>query len=254
VNAIRPNPDPGAFVQPCAHWGAWASLAWGVVAIGAWLGAQVIAGDALLESYYSGEVSAALLASDARFLSLVTIGAVLVPIAIIALAVRLARCGLAEYLGLHWPARRYLVIGLAVLVVLVPAVDLVSLLAGYAVTPKFVTDLYRSGRDSGWLPLLVISLAVAAPLVEESVFRGFLLPGLAASWHGAWGAIVLTSVAWAALHAQYEPFYLIQIVVLGAVFGWLRLKSGSTILTMILHGMLNLASLAQAAIIVEMLS
>jgi membrane protease YdiL (CAAX protease family) len=38
------------------------------------------------------------------------------------------------------------------------------------------------------------------------------------------------------------------------VFGWLRLKSGSTILTMILHGMLNLVSLAQAAIVVEMLS
>ncbi|MEX0591167.1 MAG: CPBP family intramembrane glutamic endopeptidase, partial [Xanthobacteraceae bacterium] len=235
-------------------WGVLASLAWGVAAIATWLGAQILIGDTVVEWLDSGNVGIAQLASDARFVSLMTIGAVLVPLAVIAIAVRLARCSLSEYLGLHWPARGYLAIGLAVLAVLIPLVDLVSLLAGHAMTSKFVTDLYSSGRDSGWLPLLVISLAVAAPLVEETVFRGFLLPGLAASRIGAWGAILLTSVTWAVLHAQYHPFYLAQIVVLGIAFGWLRLKSGSTTLTMILHGLLNLVSLVQAAIVVEWLS
>jgi membrane protease YdiL (CAAX protease family) len=241
-------------LQPCTPWGVWASLAWGVAAIAAWLGAQIAFGDVILEWLDIPAANMARLATDARFVSLVTIGAVIVPLLIIALAVRVARCRLADYLGLHWPARRFLWIGLAVLAVLIPLVDLVSMLAGHAVTPKFVTDLYRSGRDSGWLPMLIIALAVAAPLVEETVFRGFLLPGLAASRLGAWGAILLTSVTWAALHAQYHPFYLGQIIVLGVTFGWLRLKSGSTALTMILHGLLNLVSLAQAAIVVELLS
>jgi membrane protease YdiL (CAAX protease family) len=141
--------------------------------------------------------------------------------------------------------------GLLSLAIIIPLVDLVSWLAGYAVTPSFVIDIYRSARDTGGLLLLTVALVVAAPVVEEVVFRGFLLPGLAKSQLGASGAILLTSVIWALLHAQYQPFYLLQIVVLGVVFGWLRLKSGSTALTILLHGLLNLAALGQAAVIAE---
>jgi hypothetical protein len=80
------------------------------------------------------------------------------------------------------------------------------------------------------------------------------LPGLAASWIGPGGAILLTSIIWTLLHAQYQPFYLIQIMVLGIVFGWLRLQSGSTALTIGLHGILNLTALLQAAFVEEWLS
>ncbi len=65
---------------------------------------------------------------------------------------------------------------------------------------------------------------------------------------------MFTSVTWALLHAQYQPFYLIQIIILGVLFGWLRLKSGSTLLTMMLHGLLNFVSLIQAALVVEWFS
>jgi membrane protease YdiL (CAAX protease family) len=44
-----------------------------------------------------------------------------------------------------------------------------------------------------------------------------------------------------------------QIILLGVVFGWLRLRSGSTALTIVLHGLLNFAALMQAAFIVERL-
>ena len=49
------------------------------------------------------------------------------------------------------------------------------------------------------------------------------------------------------MHVQYEGIYIVQIVVLGCVFGWLRWRSGSTILTMILHAIVNAAALAQVA-------
>jgi membrane protease YdiL (CAAX protease family) len=87
--------------------------------------------------------------------------------------------------------------------------------------------------------------------VEEVLFRGFLLPGFAASRLGPTGAIAVTSVIWAAMHLQYQPFYLIQVFALGAAFGWLRLRSGSTLLTILLHGLVNLTSLVQAALIAE---
>jgi membrane protease YdiL (CAAX protease family) len=185
---------------------------------------------------------------------MISLGAMNVPLFIIALAVWSTRSGLTEYLGLYWPERRYVFIGVAVLAVLIPLVDLISLLAGQAVTPKFVTDLYSSARDSGSLWLLVIALIVAAPLVEEIVFRGFLLPSLAATRLGAWGAIVATSIGWAFLHLQYQPFYLMQIVALGMVFGWLRWRSGTTTITLLLHGVVNLVAIVQAAIVVEWLS
>jgi membrane protease YdiL (CAAX protease family) len=235
-------------------WGLSASLAWGVFAIAAWLAAQLAIANALIGWFDTGATDAARLASDGRFVSLVSLGATIVPMAIIALAVWSARAGLTEYLGLYWPARRYVGVGLLVIAVLIPIVDLVSLLAGHAVTPKFVTDLYVSARDSGSLWLLVISLVVAAPLVEETVFRGFLLPGLTASRLGATGAILATSAGWAFLHAQYAPFYLMQIIALGVALGWLRHRSGTSTLTILMHGLVNLVAIVQAAVIVEWLS
>lgn len=237
----------------CRPWGVAASLAWGMAALVAWLGVQILIGEAVLDWFLAGGPAddAAALATHGPFVATVTIGAAAVPLLVLALAVRMAGCTLADYLGLRLPERRYVLYGLAALAIMIPLVDLFSWLAGYAVTPQFVLDIYRSARDSGSLLLLAVALAVAAPVVEETLFRGFLLPGLAQSALGPAGAIVLTSAFWALLHAQYQPFYLIQIVALGIAFGWLRLKSGSTLLTILLHGLLNLAALVQAAVIVE---
>jgi membrane protease YdiL (CAAX protease family) len=193
------------------------------------------------------------LAMHAPFVAAVTIGAAIVPLAVIALAVRLSGCSLANYLGFFVPAARFWFLGLAALAILIPLVDFLSRLAGHAATPEFVLNLYRSARDTHSLLFLLLAIALAAPLVEEVLFRGFLLPGLAASALGRSGALMLTSGAWALLHWQYHPFYLIQIILLGVLFGWLRLVSGSTVLTIVLHGLLNSAALVQAAFIVERL-
>jgi membrane protease YdiL (CAAX protease family) len=42
--------------------------------------------------------------------------------------------------------------------------------------------------------------------------------------------------------------------VLGALFGWLRLGSGSLLLTIILHGIVNAVALVQAAVFAELYS
>jgi hypothetical protein len=98
---------------------------------------------------------------------------------------------------------------------------------------------------------LAVALIVAAPLMEEFLFRGFLFRGYAPSSLGIAGAILLTSAGWAAMHVQYETFYIVQIFLLGCAFGWLRWRSGSTALTVILHAMVNAAALAQVAYVVE---
>jgi hypothetical protein len=194
------------------------------------------------------------LAQNAIVVAVVTIGAVLPALAVVALAVRTARCGIAEYLALRWPDRREVLIGIVSLALLIAAVDSFSLLAGRDVAPGFVINLYRNARDTGTLVLLALALIGAAPLVEEALFRGLLLPGLAASFLGPAGAIGLTSLVWALMHLQYEPFYLIQATALGVAFGWIRWRSGSTLLTILLHALVNLTSMVQAYTVVEWLS
>ena len=236
----------------CVPWGLGGSLAWGFAAVALWLGAQIVIGELAANWLFDGAPpDPSVRITHAPFVSLVTIVSAIVPLAVIVLAVRVAGCGVADYLGLRAPERRYVAIGLVTLAVLIPLVDLLSWLAGCPVTPAFVLDIYRSARETGTLVLLAIALGVVAPLVEETIFRGFLLPGLARSVLGATGALLFTSLSWALLHVQYQPFYLVQIVILGVVFGWLRLKSNSTLLTIMLHGLLNLAALVQAAAIAE---
>ena len=106
-----------------------------------------------------------------------------------------------------------------------------------------------------WLAAAVILVWLginAAPVMEELLFRGFLLRGYTASRLGPIGAVLLTSAAWASMHIQYEVFYVVQIFVLGCVFGWLRLRSGSTTLTLILHGIVNLTAIVQTVYIAEL--
>jgi len=86
-----------------------------------------------------------------------------------------------------------------------------------------------------------------APVSEEIIFRGFLFRGFV-SRLGMIPAVIITSAIWSLLHVQYEWLYLAQIFVLGLVFGLLRQRSGSTILTIILHAIINGVALVQVAL------
>ena len=233
----------------CDPWKFWATCAWTVAVLLAWVAVQMIVVICVLAFTGAwGEMSAAdagKLASNALVLSSVAIVAGAAEIGVVALAIRLARCRFADYLALVWPSRTYLWIGLACLVVLLPLGDLSSWLTGRAVVPPFVMDAYRSARDSGTVWLFAIALVVAAPLAEEIVFRGFMFRGLAASRVGVAGAIVIPSAIWSAMHVQYETFFIVQIFLLGIVFAWLRWRSGSLWLTITLHAIVNFTSLLQ---------
>lgn len=240
-------------IPPCQPWGFWATTGFGLMAVVAWSTIQLAAAFVLLNWLRSPGADAQALMSNALTISLVTILAMPVPILVVAYAARRARCTATDYLALHWPTRANLVIGVLIVAVLLPLGDLTSWLTGRDLIPPAVVDTYRSARDSGTvvLVLLAIALVIAAPLMEEVLFRGFVLPGYARSPLGPAGAILLTAVGWAVMHIQYEWYYIGQIVVLGCVFGWLRWRSGSTILTIVLHAIVNATALGQVAFVVE---
>ena len=95
---------------------------------------------------------------------------------------------------------------------------------------------------------------VAAPIGEEFMFRGFLFRGWAGSPLGVTGTIVVTSAIWAAIHVQYDWFGIGQVFCLGLLFGWVRARSGSLLLTMMMHALCNIAATVETAVIIDWLS
>ena len=82
-------------------------------------------------------------------------------------------------------------------------------------------------------PLGVILLGLMPALVEETLFRGALLPRL---------GVVVTAVLFAALHTQYAiTFATLEVFVLGIGLGLLRVRSGSTLPCMVTHAGYNIA-------------
>ena len=94
-------------------------------------------------------------------------------------------------------------------------------------------------RTSIW-PLSFFVVAVLAPVAEELLFRGVLLPGLARTALGFWGAAVVSTLLWTALHIgnAYSVAGMLLVFMLGMVFSWLFAKTGSLRVPIAAH-MLN---------------
>ena len=170
------------------------------------------------------------------------------------IAAKIRKLSLRNYFALEGFSRRNLALGLACLIALIVGFSAIEILFGIDGGSKHVEATYRAAKAAGMLPLLWLSVVVVAPVTEELFFRGFLHRGWAPSWLGVTGTIVLTSVLWALLHQQYNVFGILLIFVMGLIFGWMRQRSGSTLLPMVLHTVNNLLATLFVTIQVEWLS
>ena len=55
-------------------------------------------------------------------------------------------------------------------------------------------------------------------------------------------------VLWAGLHFQYDWTGILQIFAAGLLLGWVRWRSGSTLLTFLLHAMFNLEGMMETVL------
>jgi membrane protease YdiL (CAAX protease family) len=90
---------------------------------------------------------------------------------------------------------------------------------------------------------------VLAPIAEETLFRGFLFKGIAVSRAGPLVAVVISSIAWATLHIQYDWYGVVTIAVMGVFLGVVRQTTRSLYLTMVLHAIAN--SVATIEIVIK---
>lgn len=105
------------------------------------------------------------------------------------------------------------------------------------------------------LILLIISAVIAAPLIEELVFRGVLQTSLMRLLKGQrWPAMVITALVFSAIHAWAVPTHgLVPLFVLGLVFGYLYERTGSLITPILAHAVFNAVNIAIALSMPEQL-
>lgn len=161
------------------------------------------------------------------------------------LATHFARMPFADYLALRWTSWRNFLLGAFGLAVLVMGWDLMSRATGREITPGFMVDVFKTARAEGVLWLLVLAFCVAAPISEEIFARGFLYRGWSESFLRVPGAIVLSSLAWTSLHLQYDWYFFGEVFCIGLWLGYMRYRSGSTWLTITIHGLNNFAAVVQ---------
>ncbi len=87
-----------------------------------------------------------------------------------------------------------------------------------------------------------ISVVLVAPIIEEFLFRGFLYSQLRRSFLKDWGAIVVSSLVWTAIHFQYEIGILFFLFLFGLFLGYFRIKYNSLLIPTALHAINNLLS------------
>src|SRR5262249_9911016 len=87
----------------------------------------------------------------------------------------------------------------------------------------------------GPLPIEVLALTVG-PIVEESFFRGFLQPWLTDS---AGPAVFGTAFIFAAVDGPISFLQLSCFTAMGAAYGYLRLRSGSVLISTVMHSTYN---------------
>jgi membrane protease YdiL (CAAX protease family) len=161
-------------------------------------------------------------------------------------AIRYTRTPFADYLALRWTTGKNLALGVAGMVLILGCWELIPQLTGREETSSaFMVDILKTAQGGGLLWLLVVAFCVVAPISEELLARGFLYRGWSESFLRIPGAIILSSLVWTMLHLQYDWFALLNVFSLGLWFGYLRYRTHSILLTMVLHGLNNFAATLQ---------
>jgi hypothetical protein len=254
------NPESLAIAAPAPTsnprvWKFWGTLFWGFVVFAAmFIGQIAVVGWFMLQQ--GGPIdqetfgeAVRIVVSHGVTISLSVITGLPAVAAALWIAIRIKGARFADYLALRAFSWTNLAIGVVALFILVMGWDALSRATGREVEPGFMGDVLKTAREDNALGLLVFAFCVAAPVTEEFFARGFLYRGWSESFLKVPGAIILSSLVWTGLHLQYNWYFLGEVFSIGLLLGYLRYRSNSTWLTIILHGLNNLAAVVQTMLL-----
>ena len=124
---------------------------------------------------------------------------------------------------------------------------------GWIVLSEVVIRVFHLEQASPWpeypgaiVLARIVTIGLLGPFVEELVMRGLLLHVLGRTAIREAGAVVVTAVAWAALHYRYGPGTTVLITADGLLYGLARVRGGSLWLPIGMHGLANCISVFQS--------
>lgn len=101
-------------------------------------------------------------------------------------------------------------------------------------------QLALESQDTTALSIFFFTAAIAAPLFEEVLFRGFLLPSLT-RYFSVWGAIFVSALLFAIAHLSLSE--ILPLSALGVVLGVVYTRSRNLLASMLLHSLWNSGTL-----------
>lgn len=106
-----------------------------------------------------------------------------------------------------------------------------------------ILDEVAAGGSGIWV--LVVTVVVVAPVIEEVVFRGLLFQVLRRRT-GLWPGILLSSLTFAIVHLELigRPLSLGALFVLGAWLAWALHRTGSLVVPVTAHALFNGVAIA----------
>jgi uncharacterized protein len=101
-------------------------------------------------------------------------------------------------------------------------------------------SLLLENNDSWAFFIFMITAAVAAPLFEEYLFRGFLFPSLT-RYFSVWQSIGLSGLIFAVAHLSVSE--ILPLAVLGSILAYVYYRTGNLLASMLIHSLWNGGSL-----------
>jgi membrane protease YdiL (CAAX protease family) len=252
--AIEPSAAAApAPVCPGRPWGLWATFGLTLAVMAATLFVAIIVGIiVMLAGHLLGlkgltSLDESELSSNGFFMSLIFLASAPAGVGLIVFFAWLRRkqYTLRDYLGLRKPRGAAVAGWLGACLALVAATDGITYLLGRPIVPEFMETTYRT---SLFPPLLFLAIVAIYPLFEEFLFRGFLFEGIRRSRLGAAGAILISTVAWALGHTQYDWYGVLVICVGGILLGAARLRTNCLWICILMHATSNLIATIEVAV------
>lgn len=150
-------------------------------------------------------------------------------------------------IGFVWARAGFFGLALLQPLLVIGLIALIAFVAG-AVHLEY-TDWKKAGVN---FALITVSTILVASITEEGFFRGWLWASLTRAGQGPNGVLLWSSLAFAAWHLSavllptgfnpplaQVPVFILNATLLGAIWGMLRLISGSVFVASVAHGVWN---------------
>jgi len=163
-------------------------------------------------------------------------------IAMILATLIIARISGPFAVSLAWRRPQLTVSDLAKIAAVLAAFFAASTALGFLVFPETMKrDLatFQPLLSSEAWPLALAVMVIGAPVSEELIFRGYMLPAMTRSGAPFWPTAIVATLLWTALHAGYSAIGLAEVFLAGIMLSWVLRLSNSVIAPIIVHAIFN---------------